>query len=473
MFRTILVPLTAALPAETLLDAALALARRMSANIHAMFILPNPHSTLAYLPDVVLAAGLTREIIERETQEAAAEAKGRFTSWRTRNNLPETAGGSLDTCFAAWAEQIGEIETVVTRWGRLVDLIVVPKPALSAIQAHRCFDAAVFGSGRPTLVAGDETHFDVTDHIMIAWNGSLEASRAVFGAMPLLHLAGRVSIFAVPQYDIEDVDPADLAEYLSWHGIRAHPIAGPKGEHATGAALVSAASEQQACLIVMGAYTHSRLRQSFLGGVTRHLLAHAPVPLLMSRVRGTAPRLKLRQDPFRIHGHHRHYYRQAIREAGCPRTATLSHAAGPTFCFVRADALSQKGNPGPGKAGVPASDRILGGILIARGLRIVGSALDELICIKSFMRQHAAPPSHVPNLGIGAVARHSFYSSSSRTACSNTRFDKGFCKTSLMPSSAARRSIAGSVVAVIMIAGTRLPRVRSSETNSRPFRPGN
>jgi nucleotide-binding universal stress UspA family protein len=51
---------------------------------------------------------------------------------------------------------------------------------------------------------------------------------------------------------------------------------------ATGAALVSAAAEQQATLIVMGAYTHSRLRQSFLGGVTRHLLAHAPVPLLMS-----------------------------------------------------------------------------------------------------------------------------------------------------------------------------------------------
>ena len=122
----------------------------------------------------------------------------------------------------------------------------------------------------------------MADRVMIAWNGSLEASRAVFGALPLLLLASRVSIFAAPQYDIDDVDPADLAEYLSWHGIRAHPVVGPKDEHATGAALISAAREQQATLIVMGAYTHSRLRQSFLGGVTRHLLAHAPVPLLMS-----------------------------------------------------------------------------------------------------------------------------------------------------------------------------------------------
>jgi nucleotide-binding universal stress UspA family protein len=171
---------------------------------------------------------------------------------------------------------------VVTRWGRLSDLIVVPRPALGSIHAQRCFDAAVFGSGRPTLVIGEKPPSDMTNHVMIAWNGSLEASRAVFGAMPLLHLASRVSIFAAPQYNIEDAHPTDLAAYLSWHGIRAHPVVGLKDERATGAALVSAASDQKATLIVMGAYTHSRLLQSFLGAVTRHLLARTPVPLLMN-----------------------------------------------------------------------------------------------------------------------------------------------------------------------------------------------
>jgi nucleotide-binding universal stress UspA family protein len=282
MIRTILVPLTAEVSGATLLNAALVLARRVNSHIRALFILPDPDAALAYLPDVILAAGVTREVIERETQEAAAKEKQRFIDWRTRNNLPETAGGRLDTCFATWAEQTGEIEAVVTRRGRLSDLIVVPRPAPGSVQAQRCFDAAVFGSAHPTLVVSEKLPLDMTDHVMIAWNGSLEASRAVLGAMPLLHLAGRVSIFAAPQYDVEGVDPADLAESLSWHGIRAHPVVGAKNEHATGAALVSAAAEQQATLIVMGAYTHSRLRQSFLGGVTRHLLAHAPVPLLMS-----------------------------------------------------------------------------------------------------------------------------------------------------------------------------------------------
>ena len=264
MIRTILVPLTAEVSGATLfLDAALVLARRVNSHIRALFILPDPDAAVAYLPVVILATGVTREISERETREAAAGEKGRFIGWRTRNNLPETAGGRLDTCFATWAEQTGEIEAVVTRRGRLSDLIVVPRPVTGSVHAQRCFDAAVFGTGRPTLVVSETLPSDMTDHVMIAWNGSTEASHAVLGAMPILHLASRVSIFAAPQYDIEGVNSVDLAESLSWHGIHAHPVVGPKDNHATGPALVAAAVEQQATLIVMGAYTHSRLRQSF------------------------------------------------------------------------------------------------------------------------------------------------------------------------------------------------------------------
>jgi nucleotide-binding universal stress UspA family protein len=161
-------------------------------------------------------------------------------------------------------------------------LIVVQRPSFNPVQGHRCFDAAVFESGRPTLVIGEKPPSSIANHVMIAWNGGLEASRAVLGAMPLLHRADRVSIFAVPQYQCEGVDASDLADSLRWHGIRAYQVSGPRAQTSTGAALVSSAVEQKATMIVMGAYTHSRLRQSFLGGVTRHLLAHAPVPLLMS-----------------------------------------------------------------------------------------------------------------------------------------------------------------------------------------------
>jgi nucleotide-binding universal stress UspA family protein len=282
MIRNILVPLTTELPNEALLDAALSVAKRLDGHIRAMFISPNPDTAFTYLPEVILAAGVTRQVIERETQEAVVAAKGRFIDWRGRNNLPESADVRLDSCFAGWSEQLDEIETVVAHFGRVSNLIVVQRPSSSSVQGQHCFDAAVFEGGRPTLIVGESLPFDITDHLMIAWNGSLEASRAVLGAMPLLHLASRVSIFAAAQYESEGVDAADLAESLSWHGIRAHRLPGPRDASDTGAAVVSAAVEQQATMIVMGAYTHSRHRQTFLGGVTRHLLAHAPVPLLMS-----------------------------------------------------------------------------------------------------------------------------------------------------------------------------------------------
>ena len=86
MIRNILVPLTTELPNEALLDAALSVAKRLDGHIRALYILPNPDTAFAYLPDVFLAACVTRHAIERETQEAVAAAKDRFIDWRSRNN---------------------------------------------------------------------------------------------------------------------------------------------------------------------------------------------------------------------------------------------------------------------------------------------------------------------------------------------------------------------------------------------------
>ena len=130
MIRTILVPLTTELSSEALLDAALLVAKRLDSHIRVLFIQPNPDTAFAYLPDVILAAGVTREVIERETREAAA-AKDRFVDWRKRQNVSEAAGVRLDSCFASWSEQLGDIETVVAHFGRVSDLIVVNGPRLA------------------------------------------------------------------------------------------------------------------------------------------------------------------------------------------------------------------------------------------------------------------------------------------------------------------------------------------------------
>jgi nucleotide-binding universal stress UspA family protein len=281
MTISILLPLAGELPKSLVFDAALWLARPLAARVHAAYIRPDPDMAAAVMPEVIMAAGITRETIARDTAKAAAAAEARFDEWRNLNGS-RPSGGRAGGWTAAWSEHVGELEPIITRLGRLSEFIVLPRPAAGEIIAQRCVDAAVFGTGRPVLLVGETLPAALTDHIMIAWNGSLEASRAVFGAMPLLRLAKQVTIFTALEYGAEAADLDNLAASLHDRGIHTPEVVFPSSERSTGAALAMAAETHRATLIVMGAYTHSRLREGFLGGVTRHLLANAPVPLLMS-----------------------------------------------------------------------------------------------------------------------------------------------------------------------------------------------
>src|SRR5579875_583982 len=261
MMRTILLPLAPGLQSEPALDAALLLAKRMNSHIRAVFVRPDPALALSYFP-AAMATATTYQIIESEGRKAEEEEKIRFEAWRSRNGIPaEPADTRLDTCFASWSEQMGEIEPVVIRHGRV---------------------SALIGSGRPTLLVPGNPPGDLLDHVLIAWNGSLEASHAVFGALPLLHEAGRVSLFSVPEPENDGATGAELVEALSWQGIPVHQAVIRDKTVSIGAALLATAADSGVSLIVMGAYTHSRLRQSFLGGVTSHVLANAAIPVVMS-----------------------------------------------------------------------------------------------------------------------------------------------------------------------------------------------
>jgi nucleotide-binding universal stress UspA family protein len=283
MLRTILVPLAEGLSAEPALDAALALARRLKSHIRATYIRPDPETALLALPEPLLAAGASKAEVERHGRAAAAAAKAQFEAWRTQQEIPEgPADRRLDSLFTTWTEAASDIEPLVTRFGAVSDLIVLARTNPNPLQAEHAFDAAVFGSGRPTLLVPQTLPWDMLDHIVIAWNGSREASRAVLGAMPLLHAASRVSIFCAPAPDAETAHPEDLADSLLWQGIRTHACAVPEPRGSTGAQLLRAVRKAEGTLIVMGAYTHSRLRQRFLGGVTAEVLAGAQIPLLMS-----------------------------------------------------------------------------------------------------------------------------------------------------------------------------------------------
>jgi nucleotide-binding universal stress UspA family protein len=141
----------------------------------------------------------------------------------------------------------------------------------------------VLGSARPVLALPYAGRFaTIGARVLLAWDGSSEATRAVWGALPLLRAADLVAIVLFKPAEAAGRQPgADLALYLARHGVRCEVHAEPV-PIAGGATLLSCAADLQSDLIVMGAYGHARLREMLLGGVTETILASMTVPVLMA-----------------------------------------------------------------------------------------------------------------------------------------------------------------------------------------------
>jgi nucleotide-binding universal stress UspA family protein len=118
---------------------------------------------------------------------------------------------------------------------------------------------------------------------LVAWNGSMEAARAVSNALPLLRRAARVVVahFHTGEQDEPPAQSTDLLAWLARHGVVAE-LHEQRTGHDTGDALLSLAADQQSSLIVMGGYGHTRFRELMLGGMTRTMLEKMTRPVLMS-----------------------------------------------------------------------------------------------------------------------------------------------------------------------------------------------
>lgn len=179
---------------------------------------------------------------------------------------------------------------------RYADLVVIGQydPDQSARSVMSDFPAHVLlHSGRPVLLLphapgtarGAPVH--AAQNVLVSWNASKEASRAVSAALPLLRRAARVHVTVFdPQQNAHDhgaAPGADIVEYLARHGVASHLTVqqGAKRRDA-GEALLAQAGDVAADLLVMGAYGHSRLRETILGGATHTVLQKMTLPVLMA-----------------------------------------------------------------------------------------------------------------------------------------------------------------------------------------------
>jgi len=176
-----------------------------------------------------------------------------------------------------------EAETVAYE-ARLADLTVVPHPASGEdVSSSDALHAVLFDSGQPVLIAPRTAPQGIGTRICLGWNGSAESASAVLAALPWLKRAESVRILWSEEYQRRGPLAPELEDYLAAHEIAADRMMFRSINNVVGAGLLAAAGEFGADLLVMGAYSHSRLRQLILGGVTRHVLEHAAIPLMMHR----------------------------------------------------------------------------------------------------------------------------------------------------------------------------------------------
>ncbi len=264
-----------AMPARV--DYALRLAQSCDAHLtglHCVTPIYLPGYVRAEMPEAVRRAQTDREAAERTADKAAFD------------RAVQAAGQGAR---AEWRAAEGDPLDALTLHGRYADLVVVGQtdPDAKRDELGDLPGSLALELGRPVLAVPHSGRFDrIGDHVLVAWNASREATRAVNDALPLLAKAKKVTVLAInPRGGVfgHGAQPgADIALHLARHGVKAEAAQLTSDDLDPGDVILSRAADLGADLIVMGAYGRSRLREMVLGGVTRHMMRHMTVPVLLS-----------------------------------------------------------------------------------------------------------------------------------------------------------------------------------------------
>jgi nucleotide-binding universal stress UspA family protein len=280
-YRRILTPLFADAADEVVVRQAMAIASVFSGHVSALLVRPDPAETIRQI-NPSLSARVIQDLIDSArttTANELARARAVLSAAAEAKRISEQAGAP------GWSVSVreGVVEDVVAREALLSDLTLFAHPSEhSDHPIWASIEGALLNSRRPLIVFPLGTTDVVGKKVVIGWDGSRAASHAVFAALPLLHRAGAIEVLTVGAGASEQALMDRLGRYLQLHGLNATQRLVDPGTMGIGYALAGAARQADAQMLVVGGYGHSRLRELVVGGVTRHLLANASLPVFMA-----------------------------------------------------------------------------------------------------------------------------------------------------------------------------------------------
>jgi nucleotide-binding universal stress UspA family protein len=249
------------------------LASLLDARLTGVYVCPSPMGTMPACDAPQLLAAVIEEI--RELESLAYQSAPAF----------EQRARELGVKKAAWQVAEGHVPDVLAHLGNWHDLLVVGRDAQQPWATPPLLGSIVLGSHLPCLIVPPGMTQPRLDTIVVAWNGSPEAIRAIHAAGPLLGRANRIVVLrGQPREQFSEIGwkpEFDLARYFEREDLRVQMLDFETTNEEAGASLIAVAESQRADLLVMGAYGRTRFSEWIFGGATRHVLTEASMPVFM------------------------------------------------------------------------------------------------------------------------------------------------------------------------------------------------
>ena len=287
MFKYVLVPVTGAETDRPVFGTALAIARMCEAHLEFLHVRADVRDVLLAMAanDVSGGAGYDQmlETLEHDVVERQKKAEQSFRDFCEDAGVPASSDTATALPSAELRMETGDEAAWLSAHGRTADVVVIGREREGESVAMGVLEACLMVTGRPVLIAPRKTPAKLSGTVAIAWKDRPEAATAVNAALPLIEHATRVIIFSVNEGDeAEDTSCERLRHSLAWHNRNVSVQHLKPDDRAPVETLLAAARDAEADVLVMGGYSHSRMREVIFGGFTRHVLTSADLPVLMA-----------------------------------------------------------------------------------------------------------------------------------------------------------------------------------------------
>jgi nucleotide-binding universal stress UspA family protein len=282
VIRKIVIPVRGDGKGDNVLGHAAALARRFHAHVVVAHCRPRAEDMLPY--GVPVPAAMKKLLYDQALEVARQVEEGMIKEVEAlacRLGLEMTDNPAGNAATVSWIEEAGRQVDVITRHGRLADLICVAKPDVDRNLGFNTLKAALFNTGRPVMMCppADEPPEILCARVAIGWNGSTEASRAVALTIDVIEKAEAVTILSSGS-EVHSATAEDLADYLGARGIDAR-VERFEAKKRLGRELLDRSRLAGADTLIMGAYSQSHERETVFGGNTQYVVDHANMPVIL------------------------------------------------------------------------------------------------------------------------------------------------------------------------------------------------